>query len=551
MQETFLVSARKYRPTTFRDVVGQNVIVQTLKNAILQNKVAQSFLFTGPRGVGKTTCARIFAKTINCENITPEGEACNECKSCQSFNNNTSFNIYELDAASNNSVEDIRQLIEQVRIPPQDGKYKIYIIDEVHMLSAHAFNAFLKTLEEPPAYAKFILATTERHKILPTILSRCQVYHFKRISVQDMVNHLQYVASQEGINVEEEALRIIALRADGAMRDALFLFDQMVALTGGHITYKAVIDALFVLDYDFYFQFSSSFLEGNYVQAITLLNDILAKGFDGSHLLSGLTTHIRYLLLAQTPSTLDLLELGSALQERYQEHSKQFQAVWLIEALNMLVKAEFDYRQSNIKNVFLENLILQLCLLHDRLQKNFTSQTSPPINPALQTPIPPTSPPSTKSTHQKTQTSPSSTTPNYRPSNMVKINDSNKESKTPVNTSTTSKPINETTLEELKNHLKETFKENQELSDVFSYCTISHENEDIMISFSHPQKKAIADKYKTPITNQIHHFFDNNNIRIHLTLTDNKPNTSFNDMILQKNPEFQKFVEILSLKPEK
>ena len=315
--ENYIVSARKYRPSTFESVVGQRALTTTLKNAIATQKLAHAYLFCGPRGVGKTTCARIFAKTINCMKPTADGEACNQCESCVAFNEQRSYNIHELDAASNNSVDDIRQLVEQVRIPPQIGKYKVYIIDEVHMLSASAFNAFLKTLEEPPRHAIFILATTEKHKILPTILSRCQIYDFNRISVEDTVNHLSYVASKEGITAEPEALNVIAMKADGGMRDALSIFDQVVSFTGGNITYKSVIDNLNVLDYEYYFRLTDCFLENKVSDALLLFNDILNKGFDGSHFITGLSSHFRDLLVGKDPVTLPLLEVCNECDLNY------------------------------------------------------------------------------------------------------------------------------------------------------------------------------------------------------------------------------------------
>ena len=290
--ENYIVSARKYRPSTFESVVGQQTLTTTLKNAIASGKLAHAYLFCGPRGVGKTTCARIFAKTINCQHLTAEGEACNACESCQAFNEQRSYNIFELDAASNNSVEDIRNLIEEVRIPPQIGKYKIYIIDEVHMLSTAAFNAFLKTLEEPPRHAVFILATTEKQKLLPTILSRCQIYDFNRINVQDIVDHLQHVADREGVKADPEALAVIAQKADGGMRDALSIFDQVVSFTQGNISYKSVIDNLNVLDYEYYFRLTDLFLAHKVSDSLLLFNDILRKGFDGNHFITGLAAHL-------------------------------------------------------------------------------------------------------------------------------------------------------------------------------------------------------------------------------------------------------------------
>ena len=305
--ENYIVSARKYRPTTFESVVGQRALTTTLKNAIATNKLAHAYLFCGPRGVGKTTCARIFAKTINCLSPASDGEACNACESCLAFNEQRSYNIHELDAASNNSVDDIRSLIEQVRIPPQIGKYKVYIIDEVHMLSPAAFNAFLKTLEEPPHHAIFILATTEKHKILPTILSRCQIYDFNRINIQDTVEHLQYVANKENIKAEPEALNVIAQKADGGMRDALSIFDQVTSFTGGNITYKGVIENLNVLDYEYYFKLTDCFLENKVSDAIILFNEILKNGFDGHHFRTGLASHFRDILVSKDPQTLPLL----------------------------------------------------------------------------------------------------------------------------------------------------------------------------------------------------------------------------------------------------
>ena len=295
--DDYIVSARKYRPSTFRSVVGQKALTQTLKNAIDSKKLAHAYLFCGPRGVGKTSCARIFAKTINCFHPTESGEACNECESCRAFNEQRSYNIIELDAASNNSVDDIRVLIDQVRIPPQIGQYKVFIIDEVHMLSTAAFNAFLKTLEEPPHHAIFILATTEKHKILPTILSRCQVYDFQRITTADIAEHLQYVASQEGITAEPEALNVIAQKADGGMRDALSVFDQVVSFSGGHITYKAVIDNLNILDYEYYFRLVDAFLQGNVPQALMIFKEVRDHGFEGQFFVGGLSRHLRDLLV--------------------------------------------------------------------------------------------------------------------------------------------------------------------------------------------------------------------------------------------------------------
>ena len=361
--ENYIVSARKYRPSTFDSVVGQRALTTTLKNAIATGKLAHAYLFCGPRGVGKTTCARIFAKTINCLSPSANGEACNQCESCQAFNEQRSYNIHELDAASNNSVEDIRTLIDQVRIPPQIGKYKVYIIDEVHMLSQSAFNAFLKTLEEPPHHAIFILATTEKHKILPTILSRCQIYDFNRINVQDAVSHLQYVAQKEGIQAEPEALTIIAQKADGGMRDALSIFDQVVSFTGGNITYQGVIENLNVLDYEYYFRLVDLFLENKAADTMVLLNEILRKGFDAHHFITGLASHFRDLLVSKDPITLLLLEVGASIRERYQQQAQKCDQKFLYRAMKLCNDCDLNYRTSKNKRLLVELTLIQCAQL--------------------------------------------------------------------------------------------------------------------------------------------------------------------------------------------
>ncbi|MBI9059984.1 MAG: DNA polymerase III subunit gamma/tau [Labilibaculum sp.] len=358
--ENYIVSARKYRPSIFTSVVGQESITITLKNAIKNNHLAHAYLFCGPRGVGKTSCARIFAKTINCSSISADFEACNECESCAAFNENRSYNIHELDAASNNSVEDIRTLIDQVRIPPQIGKYSIYIIDEVHMLSASAFNAFLKTLEEPPAHAIFVLATTEKHKIIPTILSRCQIFDFNRIKVEDAVRHLKSIAEKESVVIEEEGLNVIAQKADGAMRDALSIFDQIVSFSGKEITFESVIQNLNVLDYDYYFKMVDSFLEGKVTDVLVMLNEIIEKGFDGHHFVAGLSAHIRDVLVGKDPVTIQLLEVSDSVKQKYVEQSKRCPLDFLYDALAVLNQCDISYKTSQNPRLLIELSLIQL-----------------------------------------------------------------------------------------------------------------------------------------------------------------------------------------------
>lgn len=402
--DNYIVSARKYRPSTFRSVVGQRALTQTLKNAIDAHKLAHAYLFCGPRGVGKTSCARIFAKTINCLNPTAEGEACNQCESCRAFNEQRSFNISELDAASNNSVDDIRQLTDQVRIPPQIGQYKVFIIDEVHMLSQAAFNAFLKTLEEPPHHAIFILATTEKHKILPTILSRCQIYDFQRIGVPDIVEQLQYIASEEGITAEDNALNVIAQKADGGMRDALSIFDQVTSFTGGNITYQAVINNLNVLNYEYYFRLVDAFLKHSVSDVLLLFNDVLNKGFEAQHFISGLGNHLRDLLVSKDPITLPLLEASASVTERYGQQAALCSNPFLYKALELSNECDLNYRLSKNKRLLVELTLIRICQI-GQAQPSGTPQQIQPLqqvqsaasiqpghtaSPAQAQPIPPT-----------------------------------------------------------------------------------------------------------------------------------------------------------------
>jgi DNA polymerase-3 subunit gamma/tau len=366
--ENFIVSARKYRPATFETVVGQQHITGTLKNAIKNNQLAQAFLFCGPRGVGKTTCARILAKTINCTNLTADQEACGICDSCVSFQTGHSFNFHELDAASNNSVDDIRSLIEQVRIPPQAGKYKIYIIDEVHMLSANAFNAFLKTLEEPPSYAIFILATTEKHKILPTILSRCQIFDFNRIQVDDIAGLLTRIASRENIAIEADGLHIIAQKADGGLRDALSMFDQIVSYTNKNLTYKSVIDNLNILDYDYYFKLTEYLTTANVSNALILFDDILNSGFDGNNFINGLSSHLRNLLVAKDPQTTRLLEVSENIKQKYLAQSQQTAVSFILTALNLANQCDLNYKNSKNQRLQVELSLIKMCHIPSVLQ---------------------------------------------------------------------------------------------------------------------------------------------------------------------------------------
>ena len=390
--DNFIVSARKYRPATFNTVVGQAHITNTLKNAIKTGHLAQAFLFCGPRGVGKTTCARILAKTINCTNRTENTEACDQCESCVSFNSGASHNVFELDAASNNSVDDIRNLIDQVRYAPQLGAYKVYVIDEVHMLSQAAFNAFLKTLEEPPKHAIFILATTEKHKIIPTILSRCQIFDFNRIQIEDIAHHLEYIAKSENINAEAEALHIIAQKADGALRDACSIFDQIVSFAGNNVTYKAVIDNLNILDYDYYFQMTDAIIAEDISKSLLIFNEILNNGFDGHNFTAGLGDHFRNLLVSRDAETLQLLEVGGNIKAKYKEQSGKCSLAFLIKGLTILNRTDINYKSSKNQRLQVELAIMQLCSINsigtDTEKKN--DIIKPPAKNAVA--IPPSTP---------------------------------------------------------------------------------------------------------------------------------------------------------------
>ncbi len=373
--QKFIVSARKYRPDSFDAVIGQESVSTTLKNSVRTSHLAHAYLFCGPRGVGKTTCARIFAKTINCLDLQDNMEACNKCVSCNSFNESRAFNIHELDAASNNSVDDIRNLIDQVRIPPQVGKYSIYIIDEVHMLSQQAFNAFLKTLEEPPPHAIFVLATTEKHKIIPTILSRCQIFDFNRISVEDIVKYLEYVAKEEDVSAETDALGIIAQKADGSMRDALSILDQLASFTNHQITYHEVIKSLNVLDFDHYFNLTDAFLKGDLVKTLLIFDEILKKGFDAHHFVSGLSKHFRDLLVCRDEQTLILLEVGDSIKQRYRKQAEMTDAAFLFKALEIANECDMYFKSSKNQRLHVELMLMRLCNIRDEKKNPLVENT--------------------------------------------------------------------------------------------------------------------------------------------------------------------------------
>lgn len=429
--ENYIVSARKYRPSTFRSVVGQEALTTTLKNAITANKLAQAYLFCGPRGVGKTTCARIFAKTINCLNPTKDHEACNQCESCVAFNEQRSYNIMEMDAASNNSVDDIRALIDQVRIPPQIGKYKVYIIDEVHMLSTSAFNSFLKTLEEPPSHAVFILATTEKHKVIPTILSRCQVYDFNRINIDDIVDQLKYIAQQENVTTEPEALNVIAQKADGGMRDALSIFDQSVSYTRGNVTYKSVIENLNVLDYDYYFKLTDAIFTGNVLDCLLIFNDILNGGFEGQYVIGGLADHFRNLMVCKDAKTAKLFQVGETIRQRYVDTAISISNELLYKALEITNECDLNYRISKNKRLLVELALIRLCQLNENPdpEKKTTVESAKPQIKNIQ----PSEVKATKKEATPKASLPASsvTIPEEKKINQDKTNNSNNES-TPV-----------------------------------------------------------------------------------------------------------------------
>ena len=563
--ENFVVSARKYRPQTFDSVVGQKSTTNTLKNAISTNQLAHAYLFCGPRGVGKTTCARIFAKTINCFNRTENMEACDECESCVAFNKSRSYNIHELDAASNNSVEDIRNLIEQVRIPPQLGKYSVYIIDEVHMLSSAAFNAFLKTLEEPPAHAHFVLATTEKHKILPTILSRCQIFDFNRIQVHDIVEHLQKISEKEGIKAEPEALNIIAQKADGALRDALSFYDQISSFAAGEITYNKVIENLNVLDYDYFFKLTDNFLEGKYSEALLSFNEILNNGFDALNFINGLSDHFRDLLVTKEPKTLELLEVGASIREKYKEQSKIASIPFLFQALKITSQCDIEYKTSKNKRLLVEIALLKLTnilqYLEDK-QKGQTEEIKEQIkelekrisqNPVTikQTSVNNIQQPATKTVSIKDAMNGIAKPKTIEQTNS-QVEEEKQENKTPQN-----QPFTQEQLEKKWLQYAEQFKKIQPriYSSFKAYIPVLKENNNLQLSLSNQSQKEGIIKRKPDILKFLKRELQNDNIDLIPKVTD-KPkkstlpytNEEKFEYLNNKNPNLTKLKEKFMLK---
>jgi len=556
--DNFIVSARKYRPQTFDTVVGQNSITNTLKNAIINNHLAQAFLFCGPRGVGKTTCARILAKTINCENLSKNIEACDQCESCVSFNSSASFNIHELDAASNNSVDDIRNLVDQVRIPPQVGKYKVYIIDEVHMLSQAAFNAFLKTLEEPPPYAKFILATTEKHKIIPTILSRCQIYDFKRITVEDIASHLAFVAEEEDVTTEPDALHVIAQKSDGALRDALSIFDQIVSFGGKNITYKNVIENLNVLDYDYYFKIVEAIINGDIKETLLIINEIISNGFDGQHFLIGFGEHLRNLLVCKDPQTLQLLEVGGNIKGKYKEQSSAYSTEFILKALDITNKCDIDYKSSNNKNLHLELGLMRMCSIgntgcHDLSRKSPAvaerKQVSYKLEPEKPKSIEEKPPPPVTKKPEKSKAIPGTIS--------IKNHKAVEEIKDEVEEDFTNKPADEFTQEQIETLWKEVAEKNKSDKNLFSTLT-KHKplkKENFVIEYvvdNKIQKKEIEDRLME-IMPILREKLNNYQIQLSIVVTEqpknDKPYTpqdKFKQMA-EKNPALLKLKDQLDL----
>jgi len=560
--DNYIVSARKYRPDTFQTVVGQKSLTTTLKNAILNNKLAHAYLFCGPRGVGKTTCARIFAKTINCFHPGANGEACNECESCRTFNENRSLNIHELDAASNNSVDDIRSLIEQVRILPQLGKYKVYIIDEVHMLSASAFNAFLKTLEEPPHHAIFILATTEKHKILPTILSRCQIYDFARININDIVDYLEYVASQENVRFEREALNVIAQKADGGMRDALSIFDQVVSFSQGNVTYQTVIENLNVLDYEYYFRLTDAVLGNQVAQTMLLLNEILSKGFDGQQILSGLAIFFRDLLVCKDSQTIVLFEAGDATKQKYVDTAARCSAQFLYKAIELTNDTDLNYRISRNKRLSVELLLIRLCQLNSPASEEDKKKIR--IEPIVESAAPVKQPAPVESSgqisdHPVADSTKSDPPPLEKKILRVRLKEGTEESEHSSSSDDQSKQIQVEpfTEEELRRVWKEGANEltDKYLKSILLYLNPElKENDVVEIRALNPEQVHYIQQNTNQLTEYLYSHLRNNRIKLEIKMKDDSAeNTPFTaqekySYMADKNPLVKKLVQEFNLR---
>lgn len=577
--ENYLVSARKYRPDSFETVVGQSALTTTLKNAVKNNQLAHAYLFCGPRGVGKTTCARIFAKTINCLHPTPEGEACNACESCLSFNDQRSLNIFELDAASNNSVDGIRTLVDQVRIPPQLGKYKVYIIDEVHMLSTAAFNAFLKTLEEPPHHAIFILATTEKHKIIPTILSRCQIHDFNRISVNDIVDQLKRIANAEGTEAEDEALTVIAVKADGGMRDALSIFDQVASYGNGAITYQHTIENLNVLDYDYYFKLTDALLEGKVSDALLIFNDILNHGFEGQHFITGLSSHFRDLLVCRDQATLVLLEVGASIRERYLEQAQRCQPDFLYVAIKFCNDADLAYRESKNKRLLVELALIRIAQLSESKKKireyliddepapllPLLTPPQPSVVPVAQHPVakataaPTVTTATTKQTKQATQAQPANNLSEYKSIRSIRINrkplsDQEEASKTTRLTDIMNQPYTEEAVQKAWLSYIDQLSEDIHLANGMKTCKPAKIDEhlyEVVVSNPVLQKKLLDNK--AAIEAWLHLKLFNSHVKYQVKLdetsTQTRPYTNRDRLehMIRKNPAMLEFYKLFGL----
>lgn len=574
--DNYIVSARKYRPYNFDSVVGQDSIAHTLKNSIKNKQIAQAYLFCGPRGVGKTTCARIFAKTINCLSPTSEFEACEKCESCMAFNSLRSLNIHELDAASNNSVDDIRNLIDKVRIPPQIGNYSVYIIDEVHMLSSSAFNAFLKTLEEPPKYVVFILATTEKHKIIPTILSRCQIFDFNRIGIEDIKRRLEFVAKNENINAENDALQIIAQKADGAMRDALSIFDQIVSFTGSNITYEDTIKNLNVLDYEYYFKLTDAFLEGNYVETLMIFDEILNKGFEANYFINGLASHFRDLLMCKTPRTVEILEVGTKIREKYLQSAVNCSTPFLFNAINIANECDLKYKQSQNKRLLIELALLKISKLNNpekfdvtepKQEQTKTNSTPEKAEKHLEKTPEKVSEPKPKSTGSDNANAGSQkviksySISEIANSQKTQSNGTGSQAKesgndkyfNPENFGTD--PFDKDKLEYNWAKYAETFREKDQR--LFAYLSqhipYIKENENIVLNVSNQNIKNKLEKIKSLIEQYLIKELNNKNLRIEFVVTEPEPSKTnqtdeekLNSMI-SKNPEIKNLKDQLNL----